>query len=129
MGSSLGAVASLATAWHNPTVFGRVGLLSGSFVNTTDSDWPGPVSEEIVGFLVELESDLKLEQPKIYQSVGRYEGLIDFNRRLAPILRAGGADLRYRETWDGHDWGSWRTRLPEALSFMFPGPAASPTKN
>jgi enterochelin esterase family protein len=56
----------------------------------------------------------------VYQSVGRYEGLVDFNRHLQPLLRAGGMDVKYVETWTGHDWGAWRDRLEEALTFVLP---------
>lgn len=120
MGSSLGAVASLAALWHRPEVFGRVALISGSFANRVDDEWPSSVFDPVVAFLRDMETDLTIHDTRIYQSVGRYEGLCDFNRRLGPILRGSGADLLYRETWDGHHWGSWRDRLGEALSFLFP---------
>lgn len=120
MGASLGAVASLAALWQRPEMFGRAGLISGSFAHRVDEKWPPSVFDPVTAFIAEMETDLKLDDTRIYQSVGRYEGLCDFNRRLGPILRAGGADLRYLETWDGHHWGSWRDRLGEALSFLFP---------
>lgn len=128
MGASLGAAASLAAAWQWPEQFGRVALLSGSFAHRVDEEWPGSIFEPVLGFLRELQADEKLEGKMVYQSVGRYEGLCDFNRRLAPLIRAGGANLRYVETWDGHHWGAWRDRLGEALSFLFPGPALSIAK-
>lgn len=123
MGSSLGAAAALEAAWQFPELIGRVALLSGSFAHRVDEEWPGAIFEPVLGLLEEIETEQRLEKTRIYQSVGRYEGLCDFNRRLAPVLRAGGSELRYLETWDGHHWGAWRDRLGEALSFLFPGPA------
>ena len=60
---------------------------------------------------------------RMYQSVGRYEGLVDFNRRLRPILSSGGARVKSVETWNGHDWGAWRDRLEDALTFLLPAPS------
>ena len=33
-------------------------------------------------------------------------------------------EVRFTETPDGHNWENWRDRLREALSYLFPGPAA-----
>lgn len=129
IGSSLGGVASLATLWHYREAVGRAGFISGSFAHRTDEEWPGFVFDPVVGFLAAMNGERKLAGCRIYQSVGRYEGLCDFNRRLQPILRAAGAEVHYRETWDGHHWGTWRDRLGEALSYLFPGPAGLPHPN
>jgi enterochelin esterase family protein len=125
----LGGVASLATLWHYREAVGRAGFISGSFAHRTDEEWPGFVFDPVVGFLAAMNGERKLAGCRIYQSVGRYEGLCDFNRRLQPILRAAGAEVHYRETWDGHHWGTWRDRLGEALSYLFPGPAGLPHPN
>jgi enterochelin esterase family protein len=75
----------------------------------------------VIGFLETFDPTL-LAGFRMYQSVGRYEGLIDFNRRLHPVLQAGGLQIRYQETWTGHDWVSWMDRLEDALTFVLPGP-------
>ncbi len=123
LGSSLGAVAALATAWHHPEAIRRLALLSGSFAHKVDEERTPEVFAPIVQFLAEFEADPRLENAAVYQSVGRYERLCDLNRRLAPIIGAAAARHLYQETWDGHHWGSWRDRLGDALSFLFPGPA------
>ncbi len=123
IGASLGAVASLASAWHYPHHFGALGLLSGTFVHTLNDNWPEEIFSPIASFLEEFGRDPRIEGYAAYSSVGRYEGLTDFHRRLNPQLRAAGLRLRAVETWDGHDWGAWRDRLGECLHFLFPSPA------
>ena len=39
-----------------------------------------------------------------------------------PILQSTGMDVRYVESFDGHNWENWRDRLREGLFFLFPGP-------
>jgi enterochelin esterase-like enzyme len=123
LGSSLGAVAALAAAWHSPQALTGLALLSGSFAHRLSADQPAEVFAPIVEFLAGFEADPHLEKTSVFQSVGRYERLCDLNRRLAPIIGAAAVRHAYRETWDGHHWGSWRDRLGDALSFLFPGPA------
>jgi enterochelin esterase family protein len=124
LGSSLGGVASVAVAAHHPGSVGAVVSLSGSFAHRTDYIWPESVFAPVISFLESFDPTL-LAGFRMYQSVGRYEGLVDFNRRLHPILRAGGMNVRYVETWAGHDWASWRDRLEEALTFVLPSPMDS----
>jgi enterochelin esterase family protein len=123
LGSSLGAVAALAAAWHNPHALAGLALLSGSFAHRLTEDQPPDVFAPVIEFLAEFEADPRLERTAVFQSAGRYERLCDLNRRLAPIIGAAAARHVYRETWDGHHWGSWRDRLGDALSFLFPGAA------
>jgi enterochelin esterase-like enzyme len=125
LGSSLGAVAALATAWHMPQALDGLALLSGSFAHTLGQERAPEIFGPITEFLAAFEAEPRLERTAVYQSVGRYERLCDLNRRLAPIIGAAAARHGYRETWDGHHWGSWRDRLGEALAFLFPGPATS----
>jgi enterochelin esterase family protein len=127
MGASLGAVAALSTAWQYPEAFGGLLLLSGSFAHRIDGEWGSDAFSPVAAFLAELEAEPRLARveasTRAYLSAGRYEALIDLNRRLLPRLRAQGIEVDYEETWDGHHWGSWRDRLRRALRFLLPGPA------
>jgi enterochelin esterase family protein len=123
LGTSLGAVAALAAAWHNPQALAGLALLSGSFAHRLAEDQPPEVFHPIMDFLANFEADPRLERTAVFQSAGRYERLCDLNRRLAPIIGAAANRHVYRETWDGHHWRSWRDRLGDALSFLFPGAA------
>ncbi|HEY7582665.1 MAG TPA: alpha/beta hydrolase-fold protein [Acidimicrobiia bacterium] len=122
VGSSLGALASLALAYHYPSAVGGLASLSGSYFHQADNELPPPALHPILDFLTRLDPKV-LQKSTVYQSVGRYEGLVDGNRRLRPILSAAGVKLRTVETWTGHDWEAWRDRLEDALRFLLPPPA------
>jgi enterochelin esterase-like enzyme len=124
LGSSLGGLASLALAYHQPAVIGRVASLSGSFFHKAGDEMPPPVLLPVLEFLNQLDP-VVLKEAVVYQSVGRYEGLVDGNRRLRPILSAAGVKIRSVETWTGHDWEAWRDRLEDALGFLLPQPRAA----
>ena len=119
VGASMGAVASLATAWHYPRHFGRIGLISGSFVHTVNDEWPAEIFAPVTDFLESFGREPRLHGYRVFTSVGRYEGLVDFHRRLNPQLQAARLKLRSVETWDGHHWGAWRDRLSDCLRFLF----------
>ena len=123
MGASLGAVASLHTAWRYPGRFGRLLLQSGSF-RFTDAGYEEihPALEPVVGFVNRYREDPARVSERLFMSCGRYEALIYDNRALVPRLRSSGMEVRYEEARDGHNWENWRDRLRVALSWLFPGP-------
>jgi enterochelin esterase-like enzyme len=123
LGASLGAVASLSTAWNRPGVFGRLLLQSGSFA-FTDIGRSAEVSsiDRVVDFVNEFRANPGRPAERLFVSCGVYEGVIYENRSLVPLLQAAGLDVRYVEARDGHNWENWRDRLREGLSWLFPGP-------
>lgn len=136
LGASLGAVAALSVSQQFPGQFGRLGLISGSFVDQPTAGWPAvdwPAADweqSLFGRVFRLVADLGAQdhpyRSQVYISCGRYEGLIDYHRRMVPLLRAAGHEVKAVEAWEGHDWGSWRDRLVEALCYMYPGPESYP---
>ena len=126
MGASFGGVSTLYTAWSRPGVFTRLLLQSGSFV-FTDVGHHGrsPVWDPVVAFVNELrEHPERLCDPtavRVFMTCGTFEGLIRYNRALAPELRAAGLGVRFVESSDGHNWIAWRDRLREGLSWLLPG--------
>lgn len=115
LGSSLGAVAALSLAWHRPEEVTAIALLSGSFAHSLSDDRPAAIFGPVVELAATVDRDRRLAGMRAYASCGRYEGLIDLNRSLVPRLRAVGMDIAYDETWEGHQWASWRDRLRPAL--------------
>jgi enterochelin esterase-like enzyme len=123
MGASLGAVASLATAWRHPGVFEHLFLQSGSFVFTDIGDHGhGPAFDPVVRFVNAFRRKPGRPAERVFLSCGMYEGLIYYNRSLLPLLQSTGMDVRWAEARDGHNWENWRDRLREGLSWLFPGP-------
>jgi enterochelin esterase-like enzyme len=123
VGASLGAVASLATAWRRQGTFGRLLLQSGSFAFTDiGRTAKHPVLLPVVDFMKEFRETPGTPAERVFVSCGVYEGLIYENRSLVPLLQRAGMDVRFVEARDGHNWENWRDRLREGLSWLFPGP-------
>lgn len=123
MGASLGAVASLSTAVRYPGIFGGLLLQSGSFAfSDIGNHERGPIFDPIADFVNAYREEPTRVSDRIFMSCGQYESLIYENRSLAPVLRSTGMDVRFVEARDGHNWESWRDRLREGLSWLFPGP-------
>jgi enterochelin esterase-like enzyme len=123
MGASFGAVATLATAWRHPGVFGRLLLQSGSFAFTDIGGHDkGPVFDPVVDFVNAFRDDPGRFSSQVYVSCGTYERLIYENRSLVPRLAETGMEVRFEESRDGHNWENWRDRLRTGLSWLFPGP-------
>jgi enterochelin esterase-like enzyme len=123
MGASFGAVASLATAWRYPGVFGRLLLQSGSFAFTDIGHHNrGPAFDRVVEFVNAFRKNPGKPSERVFVSCGTYESLIYENRSIVPLLQSTGTSVRYVEARDGHNWENWRDRLRPALSWLFPGP-------
>jgi enterochelin esterase family protein len=124
MGSSFGAVASLATAYRHPDVYGSLLLQSGSFVFTdigTDHGG-GPPFEPVVRFMNRYRAAPRRVADRMFVSCGVYEPLIVPNRSMVPVFESAQMTVRYVETRDGHSWENWRDQLRDGLSWIFPGP-------
>ena len=124
MGSSFGAVASLATAYRYPEVYGSLLLQSGSFVFTDigNDHGGGPVFEPVVRFINRYRAAPRRVADRLFVSCGVYEPLIVPNRSMVPVFESAGMTVRYVEARDGHSWEDWRDRLRAGLSWIFPGP-------
>jgi len=124
MGSSFGAVASLATAYRYPEVYGSLLVQSGSFVFTDigNNHGGGPVFEPVVRFVNRYRAAPRRVADQMFVSCGVYEPLITPNRSMVPVFESTGMAVRYVEARDGHGWENWRDRLRAGLSWIFPGP-------
>jgi enterochelin esterase-like enzyme len=124
MGSSFGGVASLATAYRHPEVYGSLLLQSGSFVFTDigQNHGGGPAFEPVVRFINRYRAAPRRVADRLFVSCGVYEPLIVPNRSMVPVFEAAGMAVRYIEARDGHSWENWRDRLRDGLSWIFPGP-------
>ena len=124
MGSSFGGVASLATAYRYPEVYGSLLLQSGSFVFTDigNNHGGGPPFEPVVRFINRYRAAPRRVADRLFVSCGVYEPLIVPNRSMVPVFEAAGMAVRYVEARDGHSWENWRDRLRDGLSWIFPGP-------
>ena len=125
MGSSFGAVASLAAAARSPDYFGRLLLQSGSFAGagTGCRPRPEPLWRPVRQFVQDYLADPVPVAQRVFVSCGEYESLICENRGLVPVLERTGMDVRFVETPDGHNWACWRDSLGLALPWLLAGKA------
>jgi enterochelin esterase-like enzyme len=124
LGSSFGAIASLAAAYRSPATYRSLILLSGSFVFTdgVGDHGGGPAFDPVVAFVNRYRRQPRRVADRMYVSCGVYEPLIAGNRAMLPVFQGTGMEVRYAEAPDGHTWENWRDRLRDALSWSFPGP-------
>ena len=120
LGASLGAVASLATAFRYPGTFGGLVLKSGSFIldpNKLD-ERPHPVFHRIARLVEVLQRAPSLPKTRAFVSTGELEGLADENRALATFLHECGVEVLFKSAWDGHHWHNWRDQLRDGLLWV-----------
>ena len=120
LGASLGAVASLATAFRYPGVFGGLILKSGSFIldDRKLDRRPHPVFHRVARLVKALRRAPRLPRTRAFVSTGELEGLADDNRALASFLRDRGVDVLFQSAWDGHHWHNWRDQLRDGLMWV-----------
>ena len=109
LGASLGGLMALYTGLRMPDVFGRVLSQSGAF--TVEG-------HDFVVF------DLARPPPRrplgVWLDCGRFEGLLEGNRRIAPVLSEAGHRVELREYSGGHNYPAWREDLVHGLERHFP---------
>ena len=120
-GASLGAVASLSTAWRYPGLFGSLILKSGSFVLERKMlSTRGKIFARIARHTSEIMRQPRDIAHRVFVSSGVNECLISQNRLLEARLRKQGLETCFLETLDGHHWHNWRDQMREALAFTLP---------
>jgi enterochelin esterase-like enzyme len=118
-GVAVGAVAAAHAALKNPAVFSRLMLVSPPLGK-------GEYQDELREYSKRFAGAEKLPD-RIFQSVGHYEAKGRFHKpahNLQSILE-GFTTVQYKfiETGSGHGLVGFRSVLPEALAWMFPGDA------
>ncbi len=109
MGASMGGLMAVATGLRMPHIFGHVLSQSGAFHFGSHPS-----------MAVELVEHGPRRPLRIWMDVGRYEGLLDSNRRMHELLHARGYDAAYREYNAGHNYIAWRDDLWRGLEALFP---------
>jgi enterochelin esterase-like enzyme len=110
LGSSLGGLISMQLAGQYPQVFANCAGQSTAIFADTDLDK-----------LVTARKDAV----KFHLDVGTYEtavfkiNLLEGNSRLRDSLQSRGYALEYMEVHEGHSWGNWPARIPQALRFFW----------
>jgi enterochelin esterase-like enzyme len=110
LGASLGGVMALYAGLRAPHVFGHVLSQSGAFV--------------VPGFgefgVLELAGLARKQPLSVWMDCGMFEGLIEGNRRILPVLAEAGHRVQYREYPGGHNYPAWRDDVWRGLEWLFP---------
>ncbi|GAB4512203.1 MAG: hypothetical protein OHK0046_11360 [Anaerolineae bacterium] len=116
-GVSVGAIAAAHAALKNPAIFSHLIMLSPPMGK-------GIAQEQLREYLTRFEKAAVLPK-RIFQSVGRYEARARFVRpaRILHRILQNRTDTAYcyTETGSGHGLVGFRSILPEALAWAYPG--------
>jgi enterochelin esterase family protein len=117
LGASLGAVASLATVFRYPGVFGGAVLHSGSFILDQQKleGRAHPVFRKVARLVRAFKRKPNMPELRAFVSTGELEGLASENQALAQLLHENGVRVLFKSTWDGHHWHNWRDQLRDGL--------------
>jgi enterochelin esterase family protein len=108
LGASMGGLMALYTGLRAPELFGRVLSQSGAFELGE--------TEAVTGALVR---HMPAQPLRVWMNVGRYEWLLEPNRRMRDLLTERGYSLTYSEYNGGHNYTCWRNELPRGLEVLF----------
>jgi len=108
IGASFGGLMSVYTGLRMPEIFGKVISQSGVF-ESEGRDFAA----------VDLIRARQSREIKLWMDVGRFDSLLDDNRRLQPILQESGYNVAYREFSGGHNYTCWQNEAGIALEKMF----------
>jgi enterochelin esterase-like enzyme len=118
-GVAVGAIAAAHAALKNPAIFSHLILMSPPLGR-------GIAQEKLREYVGRFETAPLLPK-RIFQSVGRYETRSRFYlpaQLLNRILtQRDDVDYQYVEVGSGHGLVAFRSLLPEAMSWVFPGAA------
>lgn len=125
LGSSHGGLAATWIAMRCPDRVGNVIAQSPSYW------WSPPADSEPEALTREMAARARLPL-RFWLEVGRFEvdqaaggapGQVAVARHMRDVLRARGYDVAYSEFEGGHEYQSWRVRIPGALQhFLRPPP-------
>jgi enterochelin esterase-like enzyme len=108
LGASLGGLMALFAALRLPQVFGRALSQSGAFQ-----------LRELETVVMQLVRTGPRADIRIFMDVGRFEDLLDGNRRLHALLLEKHYDVAYHEYNGAHNYTSWRDDLGRGLERLF----------
>jgi enterochelin esterase-like enzyme len=119
MGISAGATISIAAALQRPDVFRNTAGQS-----TTITPWLVDLTRD------RFDADSTMPPMKIYFDCGRYDiidvspifGTSDFlklNSMYSDLLSSYRVPHYFKVVNDGHEWASWRERMPEIFTYFF----------
>lgn len=117
LGASMGGLMALYAGLRLPEVFGRVLSQSGAFgLEVAGRDL---VAAELIRQARPAQPAQSM-RPEVWMDCGRYEWLVESNRRTHRLLVEQGFAATYREYAAGHNYTAWRDDLARGIEALFP---------
>ena len=104
----MGGLMALFAGLRAPGVFGRV-LSQSAALGMSKPD----------SVVFDLVRHGPVSPLRVWMSAGRYEWLLDCNRRMHRLLEEKGYDVAYHEHNGGHNSPAWRNHLGQGLEALF----------
>ncbi|HST90503.1 MAG TPA: alpha/beta hydrolase-fold protein [Ktedonobacterales bacterium] len=114
LGASMGGLMALYTGLRLPDVFGRVLSQSGAFGLEIGG------RDLVVAELIRQVRPAQSMRPAVWMDCGRYEWLVESNRRTHRLLNEHGYAATYHEYAAGHNYTAWRDDLARGIEALFP---------
>lgn len=121
IGISAGAHAALYTALSRPDVFGNTGGQSLTVTPQLRAATRRASEQNTLPPQFKLYLDCGLYDLHIRPPFGEEIDFVGMNRGYSDLLSSLRIPHYYKEVTDGHQWASWRERLPEMLVYFFGG--------
>lgn len=119
MGASDGGHISLYTAFSRPDIFHKVGGQSSTITPLIRKLVQQRVNENIFSPKFKIYLDCGRYDIKSPNPIFGYHEFILMNRDFSKFLSSLRIPHYFREVNDGHEWASWRERIPEMLQYFF----------
>ena len=108
LGASMGGLAALYFGLRAPHVFGKVLSQSGTF---------SEIGHDFVVF--DLIRDGPARPIRTWMDAGKFEWLLECNRRMRDLMTSKGYPVEYREHSGGHNYPAWRDDVWRGLEHLF----------
>ncbi len=106
-GAGLGGLTAAFAAHLHPEAFGNV-LGQSSAFSVNDNQMMNDIE------------NTERKNIKWFLEAGRYEALLERNRRMQELLEAKGYRVSYKELSAGQNWTHWQDALSAGLIYLFP---------
>jgi enterochelin esterase-like enzyme len=113
LGASMGGLMALYTGLRLPEVFGRVLSQSGAFGLEIGG------RDLVASELIRQTRPAQSMRPEVWMDCGRFEWLVESNRRTHRLLIAHGYAATYHEYAAGHNYTAWRDDLASGVEALF----------
>ena len=109
LGASAGGIMSMYTALRMPEIFGRA-LCQAGVYSLYGRDFAA----------VDLVRHQHACDIQLWMDAGRFDDLLEDNRRMVRLLEERSYNVTYREFSGGHNYTAWRDDVWRGLEVMFP---------